>query len=50
MNTENFENLTFNTLDKESILLNDSFDPDSNFFRVFELSGPQLPAHGPLKI
>ena len=32
MNTEDFENLTFNTFDKENIFLNDSFDPDSNFF------------------
>ena len=30
MNTENFENLTFNTFDNENILLNDSFDLDSN--------------------
>ena len=34
MNTEDFENLTFNTFDKENILLNDSFDPDSNFFNT----------------
>ena len=32
MNAEDFENLTLNTFDKENILLNDSFDPDSNFF------------------
>ena len=32
MNTENFVNLTFNTFDKENILLNDSFDPDCTFF------------------
>ena len=31
MNTEDFENLTFNTFDKENTLLYDSFDPDSNF-------------------
>ena len=34
MNTKDFENLTFNTSDKENILLNDSFDPDSNFFNT----------------
>ena len=34
MNTEDFEILTFNTIDKEYILLNDSFDPDSNFFNT----------------
>ena len=34
MNTEDFENLTSNTCDKENILLNDSFDPDSNFFNT----------------
>ena len=34
MNTKDFENLTFNTFDKENILLNDSFDPDSNFFNT----------------
>ena len=34
MNTEDFENLTFNTFDKENIFLNDSFDPDSNFFNT----------------
>ena len=33
MNTKDFENLTFNTFDKENILLNDSFDLDSNFFQ-----------------
>ena len=32
MNTKDFQNLTFNRFDKENILLNDSFDPDSNFF------------------
>ena len=34
MNTEGFESLTFNTFDRESILLNYSFDPDSNFFNM----------------
>ena len=33
MNTQDFENLTFNTFNKENILLDDSFDPDNNFFR-----------------
>ena len=32
VNSEDFENLTFNAFDKENILLNDSFVPDSNFF------------------
>ena len=31
MNTEEFENLTLKTFHEEIILLNDSFDPDSNF-------------------
>ena len=35
MSTEDFENLTFNTFDKEKILLNDSFDQDSNFFNTY---------------
>ena len=35
MSTEGFENLTFNTFDKENILLNDSFDQDSNFFNTY---------------
>ena len=34
MNTEGFENLTFNTFDNKSITLNDSFDLDSNFFNT----------------
>ena len=34
LNTEDFENLTFNTFDKENILLNDSFDADGNFFNT----------------
>ena len=34
MNPEDFENLTFNTFDNENILLNYSFDPDSNFFNT----------------
>ena len=34
MNTEDFEIPTFNTFDKEYILLNDSLDPDSNFFNT----------------
>ena len=34
MNTEDFENLIFNTFDKENILLNDSFDPDSNLYNT----------------
>ena len=34
MNTEDLENLIFNTFDKENILWNDSFDPDSNFFNT----------------
>ena len=34
MNTKDFENLTFNTFDKENIPLNDSFDPDSTFFNT----------------
>ena len=34
MNTEDLENLTFNTFDKENILLNNSFDLDSNFFNM----------------
>ena len=34
MNTEDFENQTFNAFGKESILLNDSFDPDNNFFNT----------------
>ena len=29
--------LTFNTFDKENILLNDSVDPDSNFFNTHVL-------------
>ena len=32
MNTKDFENLTFNIFDKENILLDGSFDPDSNVF------------------
>ena len=31
MNAEYFENLTFYAFNKEDLLLNDSFDPDSNF-------------------
>ena len=34
MNTEHFENLTFKTFDKENILMNDSFDPNINFFNT----------------
>ena len=34
MNTKDFENLTFSTFDIENILLNDSFDVDSNFFNT----------------
>ena len=34
MNTEDFENLTFNTFDNENILLDDSLDPDTNFFNM----------------
>ena len=34
MNTEDFEIPTFNIFDKEYILLNDSLDPDSNFFNT----------------
>ena len=34
MKTEDFENLTFNTFDNKNILLNDSFDPDNNFFNM----------------
>ena len=34
MNSEDFENLTFNAFDKENILLKDSFVPDSNFFNT----------------
>ena len=34
MNTEGFESLTFNKFDRESILLNYSFDPDSSFFNM----------------
>ena len=34
MNTEDVEKQTFNAFDKESILLNDSFDPDNNFFNT----------------
>ena len=45
MNTEDFENLNFNTLDKESILLNNSFDPDSNFFQGLWVI--RRPAPGP---
>ena len=32
MDIKDFENLTFNTFNKENILLNDSFDLDHNFF------------------
>ena len=38
MNTKDFENLTFNTFDKENILLNDSFDVDSNFFNMHDFT------------
>ena len=38
MSTEDFENLPFNTFDKENILLNDSFDPESNFFNTHGFS------------
>ena len=38
MNTEDLENLIFNTFDKENILWNDSFDPDSNFFNTHALT------------
>ena len=31
---QKIENLTFNTFDKKTILLNDSFDPDRNFFNT----------------
>ena len=34
MNVKDFENLTFNTFHKENILLDDSFDPDRNFFNI----------------
>ena len=34
MNIEDFENLAFNAFDKENILLNDSFDTESNFFNT----------------
>ena len=34
MNTKDFDNLTFNTFDNKNILLNDSFQPDSNFFNM----------------
>ena len=34
MNVKDFENLTFNTSDEENILLDDSFDPDRNFFNI----------------
>ena len=34
MITKDFENLTFNTFDKENICFNDSFDPDSNIFNT----------------
>ena len=34
MNTEDFENLNFNIFDNKNILLNDSFDLDSNFFNT----------------
>ena len=34
MNTKDFENLTFNTFDNKNILLNDSFEPESNFFNM----------------
>ena len=37
MNTQNFENLTFNTFNKENILLDDSFDPDNNFFDTHDI-------------
>ena len=33
MSTEDFENLSFNTFDKENIL-NDLFDPDRKFFNT----------------
>ena len=38
MNTKDFENLTFNKFDKENILLNDSFDVDSNFFNTHDFT------------
>ena len=38
MKTQDFENLPFNTFDKENILLNDSFDPESNFFNTHGFS------------
>ena len=34
MSTEDFENLPFNTFGNENILLNNSFDPDRNFFNT----------------
>ena len=34
VNSEDFENLTFNTFDNENILFNYSFDPDSSFFKT----------------
>ena len=34
MKAKSFENLTFNTFDKETILLNNSFDPNNNFFNT----------------
>ena len=37
MNTQDFENLTFNTFNKENILLDDSFDPDNNFFHTHDI-------------
>ena len=33
MNIQDFENLTINVFDKENFLLDDTFDPDSNFFQ-----------------
>ena len=37
MNTQDFENLTFNTFNKENILLDDSVDPDNNFFDTHDI-------------
>ena len=37
MNTQDFENLTFNTFNKENILLDDSFDPHNNFFDTHDI-------------
>ena len=38
MKIEDFEYLGFNTIDKENIFLNDSFDSDSNFFNTHDFT------------